>query len=427
MHFYHHTLIALTLILLTACTQSTTPTPTTEPTIAAATNAPIEPTTASAIPPTTPPEPTQPAAATAEPSAIAEPTTLPTAQPSAELRLEPIADGFEQPVYLVSANDDTGRLFVVEQAGVVKILQNNNVSETPFLDIVERVGSSGNEQGLLSIAFHPNYRENGLFFANYTNRDGDTIISRFQASGDVADPQREAQILEIDQPYPNHNGGLLKFGPDGYLYIGMGDGGSGGDPQNHGQNLDSLLGKMLRIDVDAGEPYAIPSDNPFAQGGGRPEIWALGLRNPWRYSFDKQTGDLWIGDVGQNKYEEIDFQPSGQAGLNYGWKPLEGAQCYVEGCDPTAYTAPVIDYSRDQGCSVTGGYVYRGQDITSLQGWYLYGDYCTGTIWMLRNDGSGWQNQVAIDSDAQLTSFGEDPQGELYVVDRGGAVYRIRA
>jgi glucose/arabinose dehydrogenase len=342
------------------------------------------------------------------------------------LRLEMQAEGFEQPLYLTHANDGSGRLFVVEQAGVVKILRGNTTAEAPFLDIVERVGSSGNEQGLLSIAFHPNYANNGLFFANYTDRSGNTVISRFRATGDTADPASEEILLEIDQPYPNHNGGLLKFGPDGYLYIGMGDGGSGGDPQNYAQNLESLLGKMLRIDVNGNPPYSIPATNPFAQGGGRSEIWAVGLRNPWRYAFDRQTGDLWIGDVGQNKLEEINFQPAGVAGVNYGWKPLEGSECYVDNCDPNAYTPPAIDYGRDKGCSVTGGYVYRGNTLPGLQGWYLYGDYCTGTIWMLRNDGAGWQNQVAIDADGvRITSFGEDAAGELYVVDRGGTIWRV--
>jgi glucose/arabinose dehydrogenase len=347
---------------------------------------------------------------------------------TAPIKLEPIAKGLTKPLFVTHAGDDSQRLFVVEQAGVVKIVQNGIIGETPFLDIRERVGSSGSEQGLLSIAFHPRYAENGEVFADYTNRDGDTVISRFNATGDTADPASEQILLLIKQPYANHNGGLVLFGPDGYLYIGMGDGGSGGDPENRAQDLDSLLGKILRIDVDGDAPYAIPADNPYANGGGMPEIWAYGLRNPWRFSFDRSTGDLLIGDVGQNKYEEVDFQPAGQSGMNYGWNQVEGNHCYKDGCNQSAFVAPIAEYPHEQGCSVTGGFVYQGAEFPQLQGIYYYGDYCQGTIWALQRTGDSWNSTVALKSDLRITSFGEDQNGELYLTDgSSGILYRLVA
>ena len=294
------------------------------------------------------------------------------------------------------------------------------------------MGSQGNEQGLLGIALHPNYAENGLFFVNYTKTNGDTIISRFQASAErtSADPAGEKVLLTVDQPYANHNGGSMAFGPDGYLYLGLGDGGSGGDPLGNGQKLTTLLGKVLRLDVDQGDTYAIPPDNPFGDGQkGRAEIWAYGLRNPWRFSFDRATGELYIGDVGQNQWEEIDYLPAGSAGgQNFGWNYREGANPY-QGEPPAGLVLvePVAQYQHPEGCSVTGGFVYRGQELPEFNGIYLYGDYCTGRVWgLLRLADGSWKNQVLFDSGAFVTSFGEDRSGELYLLDqRAGAVLKL--
>ncbi len=420
---------AIPATLVADTSSATIPPPATNtPNVIIPTTTPVPPTA------TAPSSPTSvPATAVVEPSSTVAPTntlepsvTPADASTASPFKLQLVAEGFTKPLYLVSAKDGTGRIFVIEQAGVVKIVRDGVVADAPFLDITDRVGSEDNEQGLLSIAFHPQFRENGFFFVDYTDKSGDTVVARYSSNGDTADPASEQALLKVDQPYANHNGGQLQFGPDGYLYISLGDGGSAGDPQNRSQNTDVLLGKLLRIDVNSGDPYSIPANNPFADGGGKPEIWALGLRNPWRFSFDRGTGDLWIGDVGQGKHEEVDFQPAGKGGVNYGWKQVEGSQCYVDGCDLNAYTPPVMEYSHDDGCSITGGYVYRGRAVPQLRGWYLYGDYCSGTIWMLRNDGTTWDNQVAIaKSGAQITSFGEDQQGEVYVIDRDGRVLRI--
>ena len=301
-----------------------------------------------------------------------------------------------------------------------------------FLDISAQVGSQGNEQGLLGIALHPNYGENGLFFVNYTNTNGTTTISRFQASTErtSADPAVEKVLLTVNQPYANHNGGAMAFGPDGYLYLGLGDGGSGGDPQGNGQKLTTLLGKVLRLDVDHGDPYAIPPDNPFADGQkGRAEIWAYGLRNPWRFSFDRATrGSVhWRcrpEPVGRDR-----LPPGGTAGgLNFGWNYREGANPYQG--EPRAglvLVDPVAEYQHPEGCSVTGGFVYRGQELPEFNGIYLYGDYCTGRVWgLLRLADGSWKNQVLFDSGAFVTSFGEDRGGELYLLDqRAGAVLKL--
>lgn len=304
--------------------------------------------------------------------------------------------------------------------------------DTPFLDITDRVGSSANEQGLLGLAFHPDYGQNGHFFVCYTDLLGDTVVSRFSSEpgADQAAADGERVLLQVDQPAANHNGGQLAFGPDGYLYIGLGDGGGAGDRYGNGQNPESLLAKILRIDVDGGEPYAVPADNPFAgQEGVRPETWAMGLRNPWRFSFDRATGDLYIADVGQSRYEEINIQAaSGAGGENYGWPIMEGRHCYrQETCDQSGLTLPVAEYTHAQGCSVTGGYVYRGQEFPTLEGVYLFGDYCSGTIWGLARDAGGaWQMAGLAQSDQQLTAFGEDESGELYTLDAGeGTLYRI--
>jgi glucose/arabinose dehydrogenase len=333
----------------------------------------------------------------------------------------------QSPIDIQTAGDD--RLFIVEQRGVVRITDENGLRQEPFLDIRDRVLDTGNEQGLLGLAIHPDFAANGAFYVNYTRGTGDTVIARFQAGADPnrADPTSEFVLLQIDQPYPNHNGGRVVFGPDGYLYIGTGDGGSQGDPQGRAQNPDSLLGKILRLDVDGGEPYAIPPDNPFAAGGGRPEIWALGLRNPWRFDFDPATGDLFIGDVGQNQWEEIDFLSSGTAaGINFGWDRREGLASY-EGDSSPAFTDPVAVYSHGEGgCSVTGGEVIRDPSLPEWQGIYLYGDFCSGLIWGLFRDGSGaWQNRLLFDSGFRITSFGSGDDGTIYVLDRSGEVYRL--
>ena len=344
-----------------------------------------------------------------------------------------VADGFTRPVQAVDPGDGSGRLFVVEQGGTIRVLQDGAPLEAPFLDISEQV-SQGNEQGLLSMAFHPDFAENGTFFIYYTDVEGDTQVERWAVSTDdpnVADPERAGTILTVDQPFANHNGGLLLFGPDGYLYIGLGDGGSQGDPNNNGQDLGTLLGSILRIDVDGGDPYAIPEDNPFVgQEGAAEEIWAYGLRNPWRFGFDRDTGDLWIGDVGGGSYEEINLLPAGESGANFGWVLTEGSECYGGGadCDTEGLALPVYEYTHDFGCSVVGGYVYRGDAIPELQGVYLFADYCSGLTWGMGQDANGnWVASEPIESGLSISSFSEDPAGELYATDLNGGVYRVVA
>ncbi|GAB4469158.1 MAG: hypothetical protein Kow00124_04120 [Anaerolineae bacterium] len=303
--------------------------------------------------------------------------------------------------------------------------------EQPFLDLTDRVNSASYEQGLLGIAFHPDYAANGRFFVHYTGSRGEGVIARFSVTGDpdVADPSSEEIVLQVAQPAPNHNGGHIAFGPDGYLYIGLGDGGAAGDRFRNGQNLQTLLGSMLRIDVDE-LPYTIPPDNPFlADTAALDEIWAYGLRNPWGFSFDRLTGDLYIGDVGQNVYEEINFQPASSAGgENYGWPITEGFHCYdAASCDTAGLVMPVAEYDHSQGCSVTGGVVYRGSQFPEMGGVYFFGDFCSGIIWGLARDASGaWQVAELTRSGLQISAFGEDESGEVYVLDmQGGAVYRI--
>jgi hypothetical protein len=347
--------------------------------------------------------------------------------------LELVAGGFDQPVQVVDASDDSGRLFVVEQPGQVRIVRDGQVVPEPFLDITDRVGCCG-ERGLLSLAFHPDFANNGQVFVDYTDRNGNTVVARYKVSSadsDRIDPASAEVILAVEQPAANHNGGLLLFGPrDGYLYIGLGDGG-GGNGQN-GQDLSTLLGKILRIDVDqrsGGLPYAIPPDNPFVeQPGARPEIWALGVRNPWRFSFDRGSGDLWIGDVGSATYEEVNVQPAASSGgENYGWDLMEGLECRAEGgCD--AFVAPVSGFDRDEGCVVTGGYVYRGSAMLNLEGVYLFADYCSGRVWgLLRDASDAWVRLDPVETGLRISSFGEDAAGELYAVDIEGAVYRLLA
>ncbi len=357
------------------------------------------------------------------------------AQP--EILLTSYATGFTHPVDIQHANDD--RLFIVERAGYIKIIDGTGTTlSTPFLDIDALVHSFGGqgEIGLLGLAFHPDYANNGYFYVHYTNNNDNSNISRFSVSAtnpNEADVASELILMTISQPYLNHNGGCLKFGPDGYLYIGMGDGGSAGDPQNNSQNTMSMLGKMLRIDVDNGSPYAIPADNPFV---GDPdvldEIWAIGLRNPWRFSFDQLTGDLWIGDVGQGAREEIDMQLASSAGgENYGWRCYEGNNTYnTSGCGPASdYIAPVEEYNHSGGsCSVTGGYVYRGSEYPILYGTYIYADYCSARFWTLTPDGlGGYTNNLSNTySGFDISSFGEDAQGELYIARMtAGTIYKL--
>ena len=353
------------------------------------------------------------------------------AAPWPRVALNRVAGGFSSPTQVTAAGDGSGRLFVVEQRGRVRIVKDGAVSPASFLDISDRVSCCG-ERGLLSIVFEPGRGRKDTFWADYTDVNGDTQISRFIFSGDTADPSSEVKILKIAQPFANHNGGQLAFGPDGYLYVGMGDGGNAGDPFNNGQNLGTLLAKILRIDVLGGvAPYGIPPSNPFAGSpNSRPEIWAYGLRNPWRFSFDRKTGDLWIADVGQDAWEEIDFQPAGDpGGENYGWRVMEGTHCYnpAVGCSAAGITLPVAEYGHvNANCSVTGGFVYRGRDFARLSGIYFYGDYCSGRLWGLRNGAAGWDTQELIRPGYAFTSFGEDEAGEIYAVDgNSGVLYRL--
>jgi glucose/arabinose dehydrogenase len=416
--------------LLAACASAGT----TQPAAPLATLAPGasagQPAAPTAAPADTPaPAPTS-APAPAPSSAPAEPAAL----DALSLGIAPLLEGFSRPTHVTGAGDGSGRLFVTEQAGRVLIVRDGERLERPFLDIIPLVGANGNEQGLLSVAFHPSYAENGIFFVYYTARDGANTVARYRVSADpdVADAASAAVLMAIDDPAPNHNGGLLKFGPDGMLYIGTGDGGAAGDPWGNGQSLDTLLGKILRVDVDGGDPYAIPADNPFADGqGARPEIWAYGLRNPWRFSFDRATGDLFIADVGQNEFEEVHFQPAGTpGGRNYGWDTMEANACFERsGCDQAGLELPVAAYthsSREGGCSITGGYVYRGAQFPQLVGTYLYADFCSGNLWALRPEGDAWQSRLVTAVDIRTSSFGEDEAGELYLTDRdGGGLYRL--
>ena len=361
-----------------------------------------------------------------------EPAEATEPEPTAEVAigLEPVAQNLDSPLLVTHAGDS--RLFVLERGGKIKLIQDGRVLPEPFLDVSERI-TAGGERGLLGLAFDPNYSKTGHFYVNYTDTEGDTVVARFTVSEipNKADANSETILLSAEQPYGNHNGGHLAFGPDGMLYIGAGDGGSGGDPENNGQRLDTLLGKILRLDV-SGERYTIPPDNPFVNDeSALNEIWAYGLRNPWRFSFDRDTGDLFIGDVGQGLREEINYQSADSAGgENYGWNVVEGDLCYPQStqCDLAAYTAPILTYDHDTGVSVTGGYVYRGEALSELKGAYLYGDYGTGTVWAARQDGTSWSSEVALIGEGGLASFGEDAAGELYVVYlNAGSVLRVTA
>lgn len=381
--------------------------------------------TATTAPPV---EPTQPPATT--------PIPAPFVPVEGMVVLEPVLSGLNSPVGIAAAGDGTDRLFVIEQGGRVRVVRDGVLLAQPFLDISARL-SRASEQGLLGLAFEPGRPER--FYLNYTRGDGATIISRWRvdAGSDVADAGSEEILLTIAQPAANHNGGHLLFGPDGYLWIGMGDGGAAGDRFGHGQNRESLLGAMLRIDVRVESGYAIPADNPYVAGGGRLEIWAIGLRNPWRYAFDDESGMLWIADVGQNQWEEVNRVGARQAGLNYGWPILEASTCFsATRCDSSGTVLPITEYNHDFGCSITGGDVYRGSRYPALVGGYFFSDYCSGLIWAIpaaaagpeAPEGGGTVAPVIVArSGERITSFGEDEAGELYLTAASGRLYRLAA
>jgi len=356
-------------------------------------------------------------------------TVAPPAAPVV-LRAEEVVRGLVNPVYLTATSGDS-RLFIVEQPGRIRIVRNGQLMATPFLDITTRV-SSGGERGLLSVAFHPQYRSNGHLFVNFTNLSGNTRIERFTVSTnpDVVSASSSKLILEIAQPAANHNGGLNLFGPDGMLYIGMGDGGGAGDPFGNGQNRNTLLGAMLRIDIDRGDPYAIPPDNPFVgQPGARGEIWAIGLRNPWRFAFDRQASLLYVADVGQGRLEEVDVVPASRPGVNYGWNIMEGSACYnAASCNRQGLELPALEYDHTGGaCSITGGFIYRGTLIPEIAGQYFYSDFCAGWVRSFRYAGGAVldRREWNMGDVGSVTSFGEDSSGELYIVSANGRVYRI--
>ena len=372
------------------------------------------------------------------PMSTATEPALAASPADARIRLSVRATGLSSPVFVTSARDGTGRMFIVEQTGRILVVDGGVVQRSPFLSITTQV-SHGSEQGLLGLAFHPGFRTNRKLYVNYTNTAGDTLIREFRTfSGNpnVVDGQTGRTLLKIDQPYANHNGGMLAFGRDGYLYIGMGDGGSGGDPQDRAQNVNSLLGKMLRIDVNgttSARAYRIPSSNPYVGITGRDEIWQKGLRNPWRFSFDRANGNLWIGDVGQNAWEEVDRAIRTSSGpgrkVNWGWDDMEGRHCYepMTGCRTSGRKLPVAEYSHANGrCAVTGGYVYRGTAIPALVGGYVFADYCSGEIWVISATASSPATKtLLLDTPYQISGFGESNAGELYVLDLNGAMYLI--
>jgi len=358
---------------------------------------------------------------------------------TASIQARLLVTGLTQPVGLESAPGDSSRLFIVEKTGTIQIWSGGSLKPRPFLDISSRV-SSGTEQGLLGLAFHPQFATNRRFYVDYTDRNGDTHVVEFLASVALdSATTTEREILFVTQPAANHNGGQLAFGPDGYLYVGLGDGGGAGDTYHNGQNLGSLLAKILRLNVDVGSPYSIPPDNPFASvSGDKGETWDYGLRNPWRFSFDRLNGDLYIGDVGQDTYEEVDYELHHSGGKDYGWNIMEGFHCYpppATTCNKSGLTLPVVEYTHQgSSCSITGGYVYRGSEIPELNGTYFYGDYCSGMVRSFQIDqgqavnAQDWTTILRTQSGgpmAGLSSFGQDARGELYLVLLSGEVYEI--
>lgn len=340
--------------------------------------------------------------------------------PVAAQKLEPVADGLTSPVSI--SLDDAGRLYFVSQAGVVRVFQDGALLPDPFLDVSDRI-TTGGERGLLGLALSGSDRA----FAYYTGEGGTSVLARYAVVDGVADVASMKVLMTVDQPFSNHNGGELTFGPDGYLYWALGDGGSGGDPHGNGQDLSTLLGTILRLDV-SGDEVAIPADNPFVnQDGARPEIWQYGLRNPWRFSFDRDTGDLYIGDVGQNRTEEIDMLPAGEGGVNFGWNVMEGDHCYEpsSGCDTSGKRLPIVTYPHGSswGNSVTGGYMYRGSALPALQGKYLFADFGSGRVWTAtpQDDGT-WTVDGLLETGMNISTFGQDADGELYLADYGGGI-----
>lgn len=420
--------ISTLVLFLTAC-GAPAAAPTSTASVPPPTTAPASPTVP---PPTAPPStPEQtPDATTPPPSPTAEPTARVLPNPE-EYTWRLIASGLRQPTDITGARDGSNRLFVLEKVGRIRVLVKDELQTQPFLDITDRVGSQSSEQGLLGLAFHPNFVQNGYFYVYYTDRSGDVWISRFTANGATADSRSEKRLLTAQQPYANHNGGALRFGPDGYLYIGLGDGGSQGDPFDNAQAGNSLLGKILRIDVDNGDPYAIPADNPFVNAGNTaPEIWALGLRNPWKIAFDLR-GFLWIADVGQNEREEINRVPGGDpGGFNFGWNEMEGTRPY-EGNNRPEFTLPVAEYTHSLGCSVTGGETYTGNALPAWQGIYLFGDFCSGNVWGLPIETTAVSDPLNaatlfFQTGFQISTFGLDDAGEIYLADYSrGNLYRL--
>ncbi len=353
----------------------------------------------------------------------------------AQIKLVKVAGNLVRPVDISVPGDGSGRLFFVLQNGKIVIYNGTSVLSTPFLNVTSSVSCCG-ERGLLSLAFHPNYKTNGFFYIYYTATNGDVVVARYTVSTNspnLANANSKLVLLTVaHSQFSNHNGGKLAFGPDGFLYISIGDGGSGGDPNNNAQNLGRLLGKILRINVNSGTRYSIPSGNPFVgTAGAKKEIWALGVRNPWRYSFDRQNGDLYIADVGQNSFEEINFQRrSSLGGENYGWRRMEGKHCYnpTTGCNTGTLKMPVLEYDHNAGCSITGGYVYRGTKIPAIAGMYLYSDYCNGSIRGAKRVNGVWTTTLLLSTPHNISTFGQNEAGELYIADHdstAGAVYRI--
>ena len=401
-----------------------------------------------------PASPTATATSSPTASSRAGPVSVATRQPSdsgspgvpafdparVAVALEPLVGGLTAPLAIVHAGDGSGRLFVAEQGGKIRIVDHGRLAPTPFLDIGDEI-TTGGERGLLGVAFHPRYPDDPRVFVDYTDTRGDTQVSSFVVDAgtpDRVDRSSETRLLHVAQPFPNHNGGALVFDQAGLLLVSLGDGGSGGDPHDNGQSLTTMLGKILRIDIDRagqdGRAYGIPADNPYAGGGaGRtPEIWLTGLRNPWRMSVDRATGDLWIGDVGQDLWEEVDVQRSGSpGGTNFGWNRMEGTHCFQpdHGCGDPSLALPVTDYGHDLGCTVIGGAVYRGSVQKALMGGYVFGDYCSGRIWAIDPVAVGYRAPVEVArSDGNLSAFGEDEAGELYVADiSAGAILRLTA
>lgn len=369
-------------------------------------------------------------------------TPVPTALPDVPYLWQPVVSGFNSPTLMAFPPDGSGRLFVGEQDGVIFIVKDGKLSETPFLDIgdllTDDVFQGGySERGLLGLAFHPDFKTNNTFFIYYINRQNETVVARYRVNAsdpNRADPSSAAPILTVKHPFENHKGGQIAFGPDGYLYIGIGDGGSLGDPQGNGQNLKTLLGKILRIDVNKTEgnsAYGIPSDNPFVGGtaGARPELWAYGFRNPWRFSFDLRTGDLFIGDVGEARFEEVNYQPAvSKGGQNYGWNRYEGGSPFAPGVTLDGIsqtTLPIFVYPHSIGCAVSGGYVYRGSTLPALAGSYIFGDYCYGRVWITARTDGKWQTSLWMNTQRQISAFGQDDAGEVYLVDYKGSVLKL--